>query len=263
MGCQKSLYSGLDEVEVNKMISALQRHGISSTKEVSNKGETYSISVSKDDFENAIEILESYALPNKRFDTTKTVFSGGGLVTSPLEERARFTYAKSQELAMTISRLDGVLSARVHISDLLDDTSIKKSGSNQNPRTASVVIRRHELAHIKHFIPNIKKMISSSLDNVFYEDVAVIDFIVPKPSFEKLTQANTKTNAASLIGGVASLVLIVFAIPVAFFIFKSLSRSNFTNFFTHFNARKSNISDSDQPIKDSTDVLLPKLSSRF
>ena len=43
------------------------------------------------------------------------IFRKEGLVSSPLEERARYIYALSQELANTLSQMDGVITARVHV----------------------------------------------------------------------------------------------------------------------------------------------------
>ncbi len=57
--------------------------------------------------------LHANGYPRGNFDSVGQVFKEG-FVSSPVEERARLTYALSQELANTLQTIDGVVVARVH-----------------------------------------------------------------------------------------------------------------------------------------------------
>src|SRR5207253_392127 len=66
-------------------------------------------------FADSIAILKEAGLPKQEFQTMGQVFKKDGLVSSPMQERAQMIFALSQELSRTVSEIDGVLSARVHL----------------------------------------------------------------------------------------------------------------------------------------------------
>src|SRR5919201_1603389 len=73
----------------------------------------------------AKEVLASAGLPRQSLRTLGDVFPKESFVSSPLEERARYIFALSQEVQQTLMQLDGIVDARVHIAlperSLLDD----------------------------------------------------------------------------------------------------------------------------------------------
>ena len=113
-GCQVELFGGLSEGEANDIIALLQRNGISVAKTIGKK-QVVSLQIDEDRFADAVEILKRAGLPRERFDDLGDVFKKEGMVSSPTEERARFLYARSQELSQTLSQIQGALSARVHV----------------------------------------------------------------------------------------------------------------------------------------------------
>ena len=114
LGCQTEVYRGLTEDQVNTMLSTLLRRGIIAEKIATGKT-GYTLSVDERQLVQTLEILKENSLPREQYQNLGTVFSGQGMISSASEEQARLAFAISQELSDTFSRIDGVLTARVHI----------------------------------------------------------------------------------------------------------------------------------------------------
>ena len=109
------LYGKLTEAQANEMIAVLQRSGIEADK--TSAGENgWTLTTAKSDFGRAVEILQSQGYPRQDFATLGTVFKKEGFVSSPTEERARLNWGLSQELSRTLTEIDGVVQARVHLA---------------------------------------------------------------------------------------------------------------------------------------------------
>src|SRR5690554_278832 len=128
--CKTELYTGLSEREANLMIATLMNQGVPAGRTVQDDG-LVTVTVSESDFSQAVDILNSANLPQPRFDSLRDVFQGGGLVSSPMQERARMAYALSQELSNTVSQIDGVRSARVQV--VLPDNDLMRGDGTPSP----------------------------------------------------------------------------------------------------------------------------------
>ncbi len=186
VGCKTELYSNLDEREANEIIAVLLEHGIECSKKPG-KENKWTVYVEKSDMVAALKILENNGLPRKRFVSLGEVFKKSGLVSSPLEERARFIYALSQELASAISMIDGVISAKVFIV-LPENNPFQE---HVQPASASVFIKCKPDADITAEIPKIKKLVVNSIEGLTYNKVTVVPFVsaeepVPRPPFRRL-----------------------------------------------------------------------------
>lgn len=166
--CKTELYSSVPERDANEMVSILSQSGISATRERAKAG-GFTISVDQDKVGQAVAVLNQKGLPRQQFENLGTIFDAKKMVSTPFEERARFMHALNQELANSLTRVAGVVSARVHI--MLPEAS-PLDRTRQQPR-ASVFVYYQPGAQVSQFVPLIKNLVVSSVNGMAYEDVAV------------------------------------------------------------------------------------------
>ncbi|MDQ8726886.1 type III secretion system inner membrane ring lipoprotein SctJ [Bradyrhizobium sp. LHD-71] len=194
-GCQAELYSKLGEREANDMIALLHKNGISVERSFAKDG-TSQISVDESQLAQAIELLKANGLPRQTFTNMGEVFKSSGLISSPTEERARFIYALSEELSRTISDIDGVLSARIHV--VLPKNDLLRQDAT--PSSASVFIRHDARAPLKSLLPHVKMLVANSIEGLSYEKVSVVLVPVERPLTESAaSRMASATNQSGFI----------------------------------------------------------------
>ena len=97
------------------------------------------------------------------------IFRKEGLVSSPLEERARYIYALSQELANTLSQMDGVITARVHV--VLPERG--GVGEEATPSTAAVFIKTQPGYALDALLPQIRRLVIHAIPGLSEDKVSV------------------------------------------------------------------------------------------
>ncbi|WP_421682170.1 type III secretion inner membrane ring lipoprotein SctJ [Stutzerimonas urumqiensis] len=211
-GCDTDLYTNLQQREANRMVATLLERGIAADRVVQKDG-LLTVTVDKRRFAEAVALLEDAGLPEQDFANLGEVFQSNGLVSSPVQERAQMIYALSQELSHTVSQVDGVLSARVHV--VLPDNDLLKRDSV--PSSASVFIRHEPDLDINRLIPQVKTLVANGISGLAYEGVSVIPVAAPAvvaPTAEPLVsflgitlQAASLDQARLLFGGLLLAVL--------------------------------------------------------
>src|SRR5690606_403027 len=144
----------LSELEANKMLAVLLSEGIAAKRELQDDG-LISVSVPDERFAEAVALLDDAGLPAQKFSSMGDVFKSNSLVASPVQERAQMIYALSEEISHTVSQIDGVLSARVHV--VLPDNDLLKRVIS--PSSASVLVRYEADTAIDELIPQIKTLV--------------------------------------------------------------------------------------------------------
>lgn len=167
--CSVDLYNKLDQRQANEIVASLMRHGIPAARRSDSDG-TITVTVQKERFADAMAILEEYGLPKPKFATLGEVFERDGLVSSPVEERAAMIYGLSQELSRTISDIDGVLSARVHLV-LPENDPLRQ---RLVPSSASVFIRHRESVAMNELVPQVKMLVANGIAGLTYDNVSVV-----------------------------------------------------------------------------------------
>lgn len=162
-GCnEEALYSMLDETQANEVQAALLRERIDARKVAAQDGEHWMVTVDRAAIPAAMAILREQGLPRTRTTSIGQVFEKKGFVSSPLEERARYHYALSQELAGTLMEIDGVVSARVHVA--LPEAQVLDE--NQDSASVSVVMIQEPDVDLSPYETDIKAIVTDGIEGL-------------------------------------------------------------------------------------------------
>jgi type III secretion protein J len=170
VGCggQIELVSGLSEAEANEVLGALLNAAVSANKVHSKEG--VNIQVEQSRVARAIEVLREQGLPKQRHSSMGDVFKKENLISSPLEERARYLYALSQELEQTLSQIDDVISARVHV--VLPERI--GPGDPTVPSSASVFIKHRRGSAVESVVPQVRTLVANSISGLSEDKVSIV-----------------------------------------------------------------------------------------
>ena len=199
---QQELYGPLNERQANEMVAVLRNAGLTAEKAPGRDGKSYIVSTSAHDFSRAVEVLHAGGFPRDSFESLGNVFKKEGFVSSPLEERARFTHALSQELSSTLSGIDGVVQARVHVSVPEKNPLADK----QPPATASVFIKHRPGVDLSQQVGKIKALVVNAMEGLPYDNVTVAMFPAEPipPAAPRSALAVAWANYGNLIIGLAA-----------------------------------------------------------
>jgi type III secretion protein J len=210
--CKVQLYSGLSQRDANEMLAVLLRAGVEADA-IAGKEETVTLRVETAQLDRAIEILNARGLPRPKSVSLGDVFKQEGLISSPLEQRARFIFAMSEELSATLSKLDGVVNARVHIV-------IPERRPNEAavaPPSAAIFIKYQDDYDLNAYVPQIKQLVANSIESLSYDKVSVVLFpssarpepLPPKPAGSPLDLLADRNSILALIAGFGGLVFVL------------------------------------------------------
>jgi type III secretion protein J len=197
-GCaEQDLYVQLTEQQANEMVAALRAAQVKADK-VAREAGAFAVTVPADAFAQSIEILRAQGLPRGGFDSLGQVFKKEGFMSSPLEERARLTHALSQEIANTLSNIDGVLLARVHVSMPEKD----RLADRPTVASASVFVKHRAGVDLSGQTGPIKALVVNSIEGLAYENVTVALFAAEEGAVGGVVTATRPASIwSSTLGG--------------------------------------------------------------
>ncbi|SAL05832.1 type III secretion associated protein [Caballeronia calidae] len=169
-GCRKELYVNLSQQDANAMTVALLEEGVRVDKESVDGGKTWVLSVDEGELVHAMKILKERSLPATQYASLGELFKKEGIISTPTEERVRFIYGIEQELSATLSRIDGIVDARVQI--VLPDNDPLASAAK--PSSASVFIKYRANVNVPALVPQIRSLVTHSVEGLQFDAVSVI-----------------------------------------------------------------------------------------
>ena len=170
-GCRIEVYDKLSQRDANEMTALLLQAGVDA-KRVTQKDGLFAVTVNEGDFAEAVTLIDRSGLPKPDFASMTDVLSDDRLIASPSEERARLNYALSQELSRTVSEIDGIVSARVHLATPSNDPLVRR----ETQSSASVAIHHRESFSAAGVVPRIKVLVANAVDGLDYDRVSVALF---------------------------------------------------------------------------------------
>lgn len=235
-GCKQAIYTRLSEAEANDVLLTLIKGGVDAQKRVAEEG-TFGVWVPEAEIATAIELLRADAQPSEHYSNLGEVFARNSLVSSPTEERIRYIYGLQQELAKTLSQIDGVLVARVHIVVPASDPF----ETAPKPSSASVFLKHRADFNMQLAVPSVKDMVVRSIEGLSAESVSV-NLFPARATITPPAQVPVTRFFGALVASRSVVTLwIIFIVPwvlVATLIVMLLHATGVRDAFTRWNDRR-------------------------
>lgn len=135
----------------------------------------WDVTVPSSQITEALTVLNQYGLPRPKGTSLLDLFGNPGIVPSDLQDRIRYQEGLSEQLAMTIRKMDGVIDADVQITFPREDEEPKKA------MTASIYIKHKGILDASNnlLVTKIKRLVSSAIPGLTPDNVTVVTDKVP------------------------------------------------------------------------------------
>jgi len=171
LGCNVPVAATLDEDDANRIVLALDRANIDSTKETDPLSEgKVRVVVARDDVARALEAMREEELPRPRPAGVLDSMDKGALIPSQAAEHAQYVAGVAGDLERTLESIDGVLGARVHLNMPAPDPL--REGAP--PKTTASVLVAHRGATPPITSEAVQKIISGGVSGLAGADVSVV-----------------------------------------------------------------------------------------
>ncbi|MGI5863314.1 MAG: secretion protein [Myxococcales bacterium] len=214
-GCEQKIQHDLDEMQANEIEALLHEAGVEARKvRGGGRDAKWTIAVPAGSTTAAIKLLDDHDLPRKQAPGFAEVFGKGSMVPTATEENALYIHALAGELSQTLTALEGVVNARVHIvaapasahSGFRRETQPRASVllKAKNGKAEALTARRGE----------IQALVAGSVEGLSPESVAVMVSELPPAPVPSAASPSTRTARWPLV--LAAVLVALLSIALAF-----------------------------------------------
>jgi len=177
LGCSVPVANDLDEDDANRIVLALDRANIDSSKEVDPQAEGKErVVVARDDVARALAAMREEELPRPSPKGVLDSLDKGALVPSQTAEHAQYVAGVAGDLERTLESVDGVLGARVHLN-LPENDPLRDQPA---PKASASVLIEHRGAAPPLAVEAVQKLVAGGVAGLAPADVSVV--MVARPS---------------------------------------------------------------------------------
>ncbi len=182
-GCKVELYTGISQKEGNEMLALLRSEGVSADKQADKDG-TVRLLVEESDIAEAVEVLKRRGL------SAGELLHAEGCVSQGRADFLAHRRARAAQLRQgpgdfhTLSEIDGVLVARVHVVLPEERDGL---GRKSSPASASVFIKHAADVQLDAYVPQIKQLVNNGIEGLSYDRISVV--LVPSAGVRQVPLA--------------------------------------------------------------------------
>lgn len=177
LSCTTPVASNLPEAEANRAVVALEAHGVSADKERDPEAEgRFRVSVGRDEAAAAASVLTREAVPGPESPGILQSLGSGSMVPSRLAEHARLLSGISGELEQSLTEVDGVVSARVHLAA---PERSPLDGEQVVSKPSASVLLRHRGATPPLASSEVQRLVAGAVPGLEPSAVAVVSSPAP------------------------------------------------------------------------------------
>jgi type III secretion protein J len=179
VGCNVPVAASLDEDDANRIVRALDRANIDSTKEVDPVSEgKVRVTVARDDVPRALSAMRDEELPRPRPPGVLDSMDKGALVPSQAAEHAQYVAGVAGDLERTLESVDGVLGARVHLN-LPEESALREAPV---PKATASVLVAHRGSTPPLTTDAVQRLVAGGVAGLAAADVSVVMVSRPAPA---------------------------------------------------------------------------------
>jgi type III secretion protein J len=173
-GCAVPVAGALDDGEANRVVVALDRASVDATKEPDPAADNrWRVLVSRDDVPRALSTLRDEELPRTPPAGVLDAVGKGSLVPSEAAEHAQLVAGIAGDLERSLEGVDGVLSARVHLS-LPEASPLHDPRDGVATRPSASVLLAHRGSTPPLSSDSVQRLVAGGVAGMVPADVTVV-----------------------------------------------------------------------------------------